>query len=259
MKIQRSRFARLNPTLSGLCLTWLIGLSVACGGSTIEVDNTPDRDAGEEITEIDPQLRQLSTELRNAECQVLFGCCSTEERLNGFGIEYSEENCLNASESIPVDIGLGLLNQAIEEGRIEVDWDAADMCVSSYSNQSCSEFTERDPIRTTFPGCAQMLIPQLQEGEECVLDQECITGYCFSNVLADDEPDRCAVRPEEGQDCSSSMCPTGMFCDTIDYVCRRPLRAGSSCFQAEECASQRCLENENGELRCAERVAFCGE
>lgn len=246
-------------TLLGLCLGLFVAYGAACGGSTIEVDNTPDRGEEDEITEIDPQLRQLSTQLRNAECQVLFGCCNTQQRLNLFGIEYSEEECLTASEQMPVDIGLGLLNQAIEEGRIEVDWDAAEMCVTSYRAQVCSEFIERDPIRTTFPGCAQMLIPQRQEGEECVLDHECITGYCYSNVLSETEPDRCAVRPQEGQDCSSSMCPGDMFCDTFDYVCRRPLRAGSSCYQAEECASQRCLETSNGELRCAERQAFCGQ
>ncbi|RAL25016.1 hypothetical protein DL240_02040 [Lujinxingia litoralis] len=233
-------------------------LLTACGGSTIEVDNTPDTGADEEITAIDPQLRQLSTEIQNARCQVTFGCCNTEQRLNEFGIDYSKEECEAGANSFPVEIGLSLLNEAIARGRIEVDWEAAEMCVNAFRTQSCSAFTEDDPIRTTFPGCAQMMVPQLEEGAECTLDEECITGYCQLNVLDADSPDRCAQRPQEGDDCSSNPCPSGMFCDGFENICRRTLRAGTSCYRPEECASQLCLENENGELRCADPRPYCG-
>ncbi|RDV38051.1 hypothetical protein DV096_09555 [Bradymonadaceae bacterium TMQ3] len=233
-----------------------VALSWACGGSTVEIDNRPE-DETQDYDEIDPQLRAFAEEVRRAECQVLFGCCDAQERIERLGISYSEDECLTNAGLLPSGLGLAMLNEAIVSERIVVDWDAADMCINAFTTQSCGEFTEREAIRTTLPGCRQMLIPQSENGEECILDEECISGYCHRNVFDEDAVDLCADMSGVGDDCSASTCPSGTFCDSIDYTCRQTLRAGSSCYRAQDCRSNRCEPNDQGELRCTEIAPIC--
>lgn len=241
-------------TMSIVALT--IPLSWACGGSTVEIDNRPVEDE-QDYDAIDPQLRAFAQEVRQAECRVLFNCCSAQERIERLGINYSQEECLTQSGLLPSGLGLAMLNEAIFSGRIEVDWDAADMCVSAFTTQACGEFTEREAIRTTLPGCRQMLVPQSENGEECILDEECISGYCHRNVFDEDAVDVCAEMNSVGDNCSVSSCPSGTFCDSIDDTCRQTLRAGTSCYRSEECRSNLCESNANGELRCAAVAPIC--
>lgn len=106
----------------------------------------------------------------------------------------------------------------------------------------------------TTVGYCYKPVELLEEGDKCVLDEECITGKCSSNkcvYLADgdkcDDSAQCGIKSA----CRDAKCVAyvgeGEKCETEGY--RPPCRRGLLCGRADNAADKTCIKQfsiENG-------------
>jgi hypothetical protein len=257
-----------SPHFKWLCIASVV-FACGCSGSNDSFKDakdevTPDggptsadaADAGEVGTIIDPTLASTQEELIGAECSMLYRCCSAQELKERFGIDSVETECDDFQSALPTSIHLANLTSSIEEGRLTFDPGMAELCAQSYLDQDCSEWTRLSPSRTTLAGCIEMIIPQVEEGENCKNEYECITGSCVRED-ADAEFGTCTAPAGEGEGCFDTLCAPELYCATFEDACVPRKQDGQSCLDDRECQSNACTSNTEGEMRCSPPAPLC--
>ncbi|MCP3136474.1 hypothetical protein [Pyxidicoccus xibeiensis] len=132
--------------------------------------------------------------------------------------------------------GLGTrYDEALEDGRLSYDAEAAGRCVAALRDGDCRVA----PLSQTAlmygleydPAC-QVLRTE-EPAEACAYDLECgEQGQCRyrqDNACAG----ACEPRPKEGEPAFTAQCVPGLIRSGFNGVCRRPIQEGGSCVETQ--------------------------
>lgn len=154
------------------------------------------------------------------------------------GYASSAELCVDAWSpfaSFPVD-----LDAAIDNGTVEYDEAAAQACLDSIREASCSGFLEEG--FADEDACDRVFVGTIDDGNVCWIDEQCISGLCSATdcTMACCQGTCIAPPPEAaiGQDCASGQdCVSGAYCDFENGLCAAYRTQGAACPGGYECAS----------------------
>lgn len=188
-----------------------------------------------------------------AMCEKSFECCSAAELEELYGEKTSTvEECTDHAGFRSFLFGYGMLDESVKAGRIKVDPTLIDMCLESIARASCEEFSTSPDLIFQATGCHEVLLPQVEKGDACEADQDCLSDYCAESTGT------CQELPQNGDDCGGFMrCEEGHFCDTFDFICETQRPDGDSCMDDEECESGHCIEDAAEGLVCGTPAPTC--
>ena len=235
-------------------ITALFGLLLGCGDHELEVDNQSNDDPPEQQQNNDPEptpdFQEAAYDTLQPRCEKVLECCDQSEQELVFrsGTYESADECVE-SESGLFGITQGLLESSYVAERIDFDDVAVEGCIQSIQELSCDDYHDQANITETLPGCRNMIVPLVEEGESCSEDFECISGVCHE----EDDDSVCRALPDqEGEDCINLSCDHGLYCDTLENTCRPIAHEGEACDDHAQCITEYCTDS-NGEQTCQER------
>ena len=256
-----------------LCLVLVIGMAVmlssvvACGDDDLDSDpEDPDdvdqngldfeRDEGDADEDV-PDFSHHTGSMHGARCNVMMDCCDPQELYDEFDVTF--EDAGECQEQRAFGSGVpGLESFAFEDtykdGRIDFDEAMAELCAQSLANLSCSEFDGSDEQRDRLPGCSEMIIPQQEVGEECNVNFECISGVCRHESAQGE----CYEPVDIGEECDDFECGPDAYCELFRNECRELRPAGVDCSLDDQCESNHCAEDDDGDRVCQEKPPVCG-
>ena len=241
----------------GIFLGLGLGLTVGCGGDettgTDEQPSSPDITEESDAERPDPGLMDFATRTAGAMCEKAFECCNEAERaaLLGDQVE-SQEDCADFAAFRSFVFGYGMLDESVKAGRIKVNASLIDLCIESIAAASCEDFATSPDLQAQATGCREVLMPQVDHDSGCQFDEDCQSGYCAESTGT------CRNLPRNGEDCRGAMrCEPDHFCDTFNFTCERKRPDGEVCMDDDECASERCIEDDDQGLICGESPATC--
>ena len=259
----------LSTTLV-LLFVVVLSFGLGCGPNEAVVNSPPGDGEGDSTGEdgdgegaslsIDPEVRDSNRAIFEAQCEMIFRCCTEEERTSELDIDAGsgEEQCIQNPGGLSINLWLGILSEAVAEGRIAIDPPLVQLCVDAYRAQSCNQWKHVEAADALeLPGCSEMIVPLLQEGEDCAQNYECTTRFCYQAMNSDREEGTCTARGQAGSNCSQIPCGTNFYCDTFTERCAEKGRVGDSCNNNEQCRSEYCEELENNQGICRERLPIC--
>jgi hypothetical protein len=174
---------------------------------------------GSSVASYDNFQEQASEELIQLICTATFDCPEKQSPWLAFSVGRfdSKQACISgAADVLDISAGDDETRAAIEAGRLNYDAAAAQSCISAVeqATSTCPAFTELQKL-IEGPECQAFLIPQQEEGDACLGDQECISGNCDSSQAAGECYGRCgaAIDPaQEGESCGAADCADGLIC-----------------------------------------------
>lgn len=125
----------------------------------------------------------------------------------------------------------------VSTGTIAYDGEAAAACVEAISHASCDPSSRGQ--RRQAKSCDSVFSGTLAEGEDCLLDAQCVSRVCVRadcgmeccvGVCAEAAQERAAV----GESCVDLSCVEGAWCAT-DGVCAALHAEGTPCADNAEC------------------------
>ena len=125
------------------------------------------------------------------------------------------------------------LASAIDAGHVLYDPSGLSSCLAELRALAC------DVVAVRFPGpCANVLIPNVAPGGECLIDAECEgAGICEGDAEGTC-PTTCRARAPQGVACrADAQCQDGLTC--AGGVCQRPPQQGMACGGEDEVACGR--------------------
>ena len=218
-------------------------LSAACGGSSADPD-------------------EVASDLAGELCDLSFRCCSRGE-VNYFLAPYvTEDDCVdrlvnsaNLSSAVNIDLAmfenvavflpnLHALDQAVADGRTQVDRDAVDACMEYIGGIECNappeELTECVPpeILDDLPCDPRLMFKgSVSEGGRCSsvgFSFECEEGLVCRSVGPLGVEGACVAPGGEGDVCfGDSECMVDLYCSQFDGTCQFFGQAGDVCAYAD--------------------------
>lgn len=253
------------------CLSLFLLLAVGCGeGGTVITNqgNTNNEQPGNQ-TETNgqefPEFSQWTADLLETRCEKIFDCCSSQEREERFGMTADDiPGCMQSERGVFGGMGSVALEVSLHQERIEFDEGMAVMCQQALEQLTCSDFDGSREQRENLPGCKEMVIGLVADGDECSGDWECQDGLFCQIQEGEPHPNdasmdnsRCAPLPGFEQDCPDRRCAFGYYCERFDLICLEIGLEGDSCLRDEECNSNYCREDASQDLICQQRPSVC--
>lgn len=240
-------------------------LSAACGGSNVTTspqEQSPDVGADAATADVDfgdEDLLDFALLSSAAVCAKIFECCSPQERTDKLGMSGTVEQCADQTSFMGFAFGYSQFNDSIRAGRMAVDVAMAQLCIGAIEETSCARFSATVDLNEYVPGCRDVLIPLVEDGEECTHAQECKSGSCAesrpgSNRLI------CQPLPTDGEACPNSVCAKGLYCDSFRFdvqTCVSKRETGQGCQNDAQCLSNFCTTDSQNNLSCQEKPAVC--
>lgn len=233
----------------------------ACGSGEVPVESNNgdpmvDPDAGGLDSGGDETNEAFRSVLAGA-CEKAFDCCdvSIARGLSGVnGAADCQDNAIQGFSAATV----GGVSAAVRAGTVEVDASAADLCRQALAEAACEDWSTTEPLALDLPGCSEIISPQLNAGDPCEADYECITERCVDIRSGGKQ---CAELVDAGMACDPPggiLCKSGSYCDNFEaFACVELFEAGRSCVADLDCASQRCEEGPEGTNVCVEPGSVC--
>jgi hypothetical protein len=221
----------------------LAALFAGCGGSSA-----------------DPQ--EVAEDLAGALCDLSFRCCTTGEVHYILGPYVTQEDCaarlvnsanLNTSLSFSLDLfeeggvflpNLAALDEAVEDGRTEVDRDQVDACIEHLQQIECNALEEEPtmcipPERDVEDPCDPLLMfdGKQSEGERCSsvgFSFECERGLACRAISVLGTDGACVAPGEVGDYCFTDQeCGIDLYCSQLDGTCQLLGQPGDVCAYAD--------------------------
>ncbi len=199
-------------------------------------------------------IDDVPSRISAAMCERIFACCSDGEidAVFGAGQVATEAECREAGVEILTGF-YARVADAVADGAIDYDDEAAGACVVALSSLSCEQYAAAPaPQMFQFDGCATPFVARVDVGDGCETDLECTTGYC-ERLGADSGT--CAAVPELGELCPGFRCAAGLYCDGA--ACVEQKDDGAPCRSFEECAGGACAGVGEDALGTCEAQVAC--
>lgn len=250
------RFFLFGAVLILTTASWGCGRDIILEGND-EANQTSDGDGdGDDRPPIQEDVLDVFQQMYEAECELLFRCCGETEREVVFEVGGEEQECKDQFASLIFGMDQAILDVSLEEGRAVLNEEQVELCVASFLALSCEEWTTLEPSKSVhLPGCGAIIDPRVQVGGDCFNDYECVSGFCDRTFNA--EVGRCEARAGQGEDCFSSLCNEGMYCDVFNEVCIPQEPNGTPCLNDNECESGFCAPISDGSLSCQRPLPIC--
>lgn len=256
--------------LVSCCVIAMLSLALGCEPTVATVNQSEEEETENQVggpedndvtsLQIDPDVETSNRAIFDAQCEMIFRCCSEEERTAelDIGPEGDEESCKENPGGLSLTLWLAILSEAVQEERIAINNDLVEVCLGAYLEQRCDEWTEPDAADAmALPGCSDMIEPLREEGEECAQDYECTTRFCFHPMNSDDEFGTCTPRAEIEEACNEIPCRPGLYCETFEVICQPQSRQGEECREDRECRSGNCVKDEENMGVCEASLPVC--
>ncbi len=197
-----------------------------------------------------PSAENVADDFAATVCNFGFDCCSRGEIDFFWGPYVTEDDCearlINSAQvgsgvgiTLPgmANVGLllpnlGELQNAIDDGRTEVDGDALDACLAYIKEQGCNEFVAVDPEL----GCVPPPPP---------VETPCETELMFNGKIEENGP---CSSPGFGFECEDGLICRNLGLFGVFGACVRPGVEGDFCFSDSECHEDFYCSQSNG--RC---------
>ena len=180
-------------------------------------------------------VKNYAENLAEAQCAKAYDCCTEAE------IEASEQQSYGVNEGDCVDETTDVLNfkegqiqEGVDEGRLEYKGTVLERCLANYAALSCADLKSKSTALAAE--CGTFLIPKVDEGGTCKIDEECLSGYCF-RANDDDDEGSCQPFAAEGTSCGGAQCGPGYYCGG---TCVPTKADGLACRNNYECATGGC-------------------
>ena len=188
-------------------------MAAACGGSEGDVFEGP----GGPGTS-GPTIAELRGELTAIFCDAYETCVGPMAKL-----QFGEQTCEQTFGPSIEDGELSLLEEAVNDGKVQYHQDKAQACLDAMATQGCDLFTTR-----TVDECLETITGTVAEDGDCTLDFEC-QGELFCKADASC-PGTCTALQVEGTSCTDSdECVDGLVCDDNLERCATPAQLGAAC------------------------------
>jgi hypothetical protein len=128
------------------------------------------------------EAAEVSGRTAHAICSKVFSC---QDSFPGTRAEFAEafgssqSACEMAFADDPDD--LAELQASIDEGRILIDSANVNACIAFINGVTCEQIWN-DSVDEPA-ACDMELIPQVADGDECVIDEDCISDFCDSTTM----------------------------------------------------------------------------
>lgn len=161
------------------CAAVLVSFSTACadseGAPTESVEDASGEDAPDAPAETigrDAFPRAYAEVI----CGRIFGCCTDEELENSYRWDGDlEAQCLEHEERMK-RLQFARSDESREAGRMGFNMEKAAACINALRDAACEQgLTER---QIQPKACAELDIPLMDAGEDCMLDNNCHSNRC---------------------------------------------------------------------------------
>ncbi len=180
-------------------------------------------------------VRNYAENVAEAQCAKAYDCCSEAE------IEASEQESYGVNEGDCVDETSDVLGfkedqikEGVDEGRLEYKGTVLERCLASYAALSCEDLKSK--ATAVAAECDAFLIPKVEEGGTCKIDEECVNGNCY-RAEDDDDEGTCQPFAAQGASCGAATCGPGTYCAG---TCVATKADGAACRNNFECTTGGC-------------------
>lgn len=210
-----------------------------------------------------PSASGTVDDLAQAVCDISFRCCDRGEIDFFYGPFTDGTNCAermrqqadvdNATiiaapfEGAVVAVpNVGVLQNAIDDGRVEIDGEALDACLEFLAGVTCNELVEEPEPETCQPVEPEeenlcdprlLVIGKVGEGGDCTnpgVSLECREGLACRAVDSLGIQGVCVKPGSEGDFCiNSGECGEDLYCSLLDGTCQVPRQEGETCLIAD--------------------------
>jgi hypothetical protein len=202
-------------------------------------------------------------DLADVVCGLTFDCCDRGEVDFFLGPFVSAENCAERlrrqadldtaaliaapfeGAAVPVP-NVGVLQKAIDDGRVKIDPGALDACLEFLSGLTCNQLIDEPepegcqvPEPEEDPACdlREIVIGQVGAGDTCTspgASFECKSGLACRAVDSLGIDGVCVEPGDVGDFCfDSGECGEDLYCSLLDGTCQLPRQAGETCLVAD--------------------------
>jgi hypothetical protein len=171
------------------------------------------------------------------------------------GLFPDQATCVSAALSVVPTIDPNLV-AAVGAGRVLYNGSRVKACYDAVANDTCDETDANG--RTHIAACGAFFIGTLLAGEDCFVDQECVSQRCSGDTdtsctrgtcIGDTAPSHDLV--PIGMACSSSpQCVDGAYCDFTTGTCTALRGSGDSCTGSSECGYGLACAGPTGSRTC---------
>jgi len=212
----------------------------------------------------EPQMEEVIA----AFCDLAYTCCEENEAAYFLGPYVLPEECTSrlmetASVSPITNLDLSALaglragtllipnlpalNEAVQDGRVEISREGLDACKAYLADGDCNEYEEPEvavgcqpptvPEETGPCAPGKLFIGKLVEGQDCssgAFTFECAPGYRCGTGSGLGVNGRCVRLRQVTETCViDSDCDTGLYCSELDGTCKAFSKKGETCAYAD--------------------------
>jgi hypothetical protein len=126
------------------------------------------------------------------------------------------------------------------KGRVSYDQAAMGACLSTLYHETCAQWTAG---LTHDEWCREAFTPMVAVGGACLVDVECVGGYCDGADTSAKPPMEgvCKARLADSAACTfSDKCSETQYCDSTAMMCVPVKAGGTACGSDDECAYAHC-------------------
>jgi hypothetical protein len=198
---------------------------------------------------------EVSDAFWNAVCEAMFQC---ENRDTAFlttilGGRFDDEADCKASAYRGSDLDYSQFQLGIDEGRLTYDGTNTDACADAFKDSLCDPADDGSDLATA---CEGIWTGNVDEGDNCALNEECMSGNC--EEIDDECYGTCEQAPDPSE-CGAENCLDTQYCgeEGGTPTCLAKKDDGDDCDTDEECMEgSGCRQRQVGGGVCTELASL---
>ncbi len=188
--------------------------------------------SGGDVGRVDEFIEQMATE----QCAWEFRCCTDPEITRLDGRKFFDQAGCVPYRTLALQTTLYLHRLAASEGRLSVDSDQSDACITQLQAKQCNPKAGATPIMDpmAIDACANVFEGKTPIGDGCIYSTECEKGAHCVNDATTVGRGVCVPYQNVGEICNvDADCDpkiAGLYCAQADFKCRVRSRFGEACL-----------------------------
>jgi hypothetical protein len=202
-------------------------------------------------------IETAPVEVAKTVCPKAYDCCTAAQLMGNKDQAGTTEAECETKTTDHWTQQINAVKSSEAKGRSKYDGDKLAACLATVRSSSCEALRMTNKL-TGVPGCESIVQPQVQVGDACTFDWECVQGWC-KPMMSGTGDGTCAV-PQEGEACvgDGHRCAPGFVCDSATTTCHGLGATGASCSANTDCQSANCDTSGSGSTgTCAPPAGTC--